>query len=177
MGAADNECVRLKEGRSKLPEQAVVLKAVPDIRGLGVRETVTGPAGIGEVLGDGIAGLGRAGVMLGGPPVAVYHDAEFSPERIDLEVVYPVPAWVKAPVATPGGRALAEHTVPGGEVVCISHVGSYDTIGDSYRILADWVGEYGYRVSGPPRELYLSLPTDPGPPVTEVRWPVERIGI
>jgi hypothetical protein len=41
-------------------------------------------------------------------------------------------------------------------------------------MLADWMGEYGYRASGPPCELYLSLPTDPGLPRTEVRFPVER---
>ncbi len=159
-----------------MAEQAVVLKAVADIQGLGVRERVAGPVGIGELLSDGFAGLGRAGVMVDGPPVAVYHDPEFSPESIDLEVVYPVPAWVKSPVATPAGRALEKRTVSGGEVASVAHVGSYDTIGESYRMLADWVGEYGYRVSGPPRELYLSLLTDPGPPVTEVRLPVEKIG-
>ena len=48
-------------------------------------------------------------------------------------------------------------------------------IGESYRFLGDWMGEYGYRASGPPRELYLSLPTDGGAPVTEVRQPVERV--
>lgn len=157
-----------------MAEQAVVLKVVPEIRGLGVRETVAEPAGIGEVLSDGFAGLGGAGVMVTGAPVVVYHDPEFSPERIDLEVVYPVPAWVRAPVVTPGGRALESRAVPGGEVVSITHVGPYETIGESYRMLADWMGEYGYRASGPPCELYLSLPTDPGLPRTEVRFPVER---
>lgn len=159
-----------------MPEQSVVLKAVPEIRGLGVRERVTGPAGIGEVLSDGFAGLGSAGVMVDGAPMAVYHDPEFRAESIDLEVVYPVPAWVKGPVPTPGSRVLELRVVPGGEVVSIRHVGPYETIGESYRVLDDWIGEYGYRVVGPPSELYLSLPTDPGPPVTEIRLPVHKIG-
>jgi effector-binding domain-containing protein len=158
-----------------MPERKVVVKTVPDIRGLGAREKVAGPAGIGEVIADGFAGLSRAGAMVAGAPVAVYHDPEFCPELIDVEVVFPVPAWVKGPVATPGGRTLEPRTVPGGEVAAVVHVGSFAAICDSYAILADWVGEYGYRVAGPPRELYLSLLEDPNAPVTEVRLPVERL--
>jgi effector-binding domain-containing protein len=158
-----------------MTEYRVVVKKVSDVRGLGIREKVAGPAGIGELLGDGFAGLSRVGAMVTGAPVAVYHDPEFSPESIDLELVYPVPAWVKGPLATPGGRALEQRTVPGGEVAAIVYTGPYGTIGEAYQMLADWIGEYGYRVSGPPRELYLRLPTDPGAPVTEVRQPVERV--
>jgi len=158
-----------------MPGEKVRLRTVPETQGLGVREKVPGPAGIGELLADGFAGLQRAGAMVGSAPVAVYHDPEFHPECIDVEVVFPVSAWVKGPVATPGGRALAPRTVPGGKVASVRHVGGFATISDSYEALAGWVGEYGFRVSGPPRELYLSLLADPEPAVTEVRVPVERV--
>jgi len=158
-----------------MPEPRVTVRTVPETHGLGVREKVTGPAGIGEVLADGFAGLQRVGAMVVGAPVAVYHDSEFRPERIDVEVVFPVSAWVKGPVATPGGRALESRTVPGGRVACTSHVGGLASISDAYETLAAWVEEYGYRVSGPPRELYLSLLADPEPALTEVRLPVERV--
>ena len=157
-----------------MPEYQVVVKRVPDIRGLGVREKVAGPAGIGDLISDGCAGLSKVGAMITEAPVAVYHDPEFCPESIDLEMVYPVPAWVKGPVATPGGRSLEPRIVPGGEVVAIVHTGPYAAICESYQVLADWIGEYGYRVSGPPREVYVSLLPDSGPPVTEIRFPVEK---
>lgn len=158
-----------------MSDQKVALKAVPELRGLGVREKVAGPAGIGELLADGVAGLQRTGAMVGGPPVAVYHDPEFRPECIDVEVVFPVSVWVKGSVTTPGGRLLAPRTVPGGRVASLVHVGGFASINDAYEALAAWVQEYGFRVTGPARELYLSLVPDPGPPVTEVRVPVERV--
>jgi len=158
-----------------MPEPKVTVRTVPETHGLGVREKVAGPAGIGELLSDGFAGLHRVGAMVAGAPVAVYHDPEFHPERIDVEVVFPVSAWVKGPVATPGGRRLEPRTVPGGRVASVRHVGGFATISDSYEALAGWVGEYGFRVSGPPRELYLNLLADPEPAVTEVRVPVERV--
>jgi DNA-binding transcriptional MerR regulator len=161
-----------KEGR--MPEQEVVVKTVPEVRGLGMRDRVAGPAGCGEIIGDGFAGLGMAGATLAGPPLSVYHDPEFSPESIDIEVVYPVPPGVKGPLPTPAGRTLEPCTVPGGEVAVIVHVGSYENLGESYQALAQWIGRHGYRMGGPPCEIYLTSPTDPGPPVTEIRWPVEK---
>jgi effector-binding domain-containing protein len=158
-----------------MPGQKVTLKTVPDTHGLGVREKVAGPAGIGEVLADGFAALQRVGAMVAAAPVAVYHDPHFCLECIDVEVVFPVSAWVKGPVATPRGRTLEPRTVPGGRVAAVAHVGGFASISDSYDALAAWVEEYGYRVSGPPRELYLSLLADPEPALTEVRLPVEQV--
>ncbi|MFH1330544.1 MAG: MerR family transcriptional regulator [Actinomycetota bacterium] len=164
----------LEPAAGGMPEQEVVVKSVPDVRGLGMREKVAGSAGIGELIGDGFAGLGMAGAMIAGVPVAVSHDPEFFPESIDVERVYPVPSGVKGPVSTPAGRILEPRLVPGGEVAVIVHVGPYEAVGESYQALADWIGQHGYRVSGPCRELYLSSPMEPGQAVTEIRMPVEK---
>jgi len=166
--------LHLIEKEGKMPEQEVVVKSVPEVRGLGMRAKVAGPPGIAEFLGDGFAGLGMAGVALAGPPMVVYHDPEFSPESIDTEIVCPVAPGVKGPLATPAGRTLEPRTVPGGEVAVIVHVGPYETLGESYQTLAGWMGQHGYRGSGPPQEIYLSSPMEPGPPVTEIRFPVEK---
>jgi len=166
--------LRLIEKEGRMPEQEVVVKTVPEVRGLGMREKVAGSTGIGEFIGDGFAGLGMAGATLAGPPLSVYHDPEFSPESIDVELVCPVPPGVKGPLPTPAGRTLESRTVPGGEVAVIVHVGPYETVGDAYQALAQWIGQHGYRMSGPPCEIYLTSPMDPGPPVTEIRWPVEK---
>ena len=150
------------------------MKTVPEVRGLGMREKVAGPPGIAQFIGDGFAGLGMVGATPAGAPLVVYHDPEFSPESIDTEIVYPVAAGVTGPLSTPGGRTLEPRTVSGGEVAVIVHVGPYETLGEAYQALAGWIGQHGYRVSGPPREIYLSSPQDPGPPVTEIRFPVEK---
>ncbi|MGZ5383218.1 MAG: GyrI-like domain-containing protein [Acidimicrobiia bacterium] len=51
----------------------------------------------------------------------------------------------------------------------------FDSIGDSYQTLAGWIGEHGYRISGPCVESYLSRPDEPGPPVTEIRMPIVKV--
>lgn len=165
--------LRLIEGEGKMPEHEVVLKTLPEVRGLAMREKVAGTAAIGRFIGDGFAGLGMAGVTPAGPPFLIYHDPEFSPESIDLELVCPVPVG-SGPVATPGGRTLAARTVPGGEAAVLVHVGPYDTVGEAYQALAAWIGQHGYRVAGPPQEVYMTSPQDPGPPVTEIRFPVQK---
>jgi DNA-binding transcriptional MerR regulator/effector-binding domain-containing protein len=166
--------LRLIEKEGRMPEQEVVVKSVPEVRGLGMRARVAGPPGMAEFFGDGFAALGLAGVTLAGPPLSVYHDPEFSPDSIDVELVCPVAPGVKGPLPTPAGRTLEARTVPGGEVAVIVHVGPFATVGEAYQALAAWIGQHGYRMSGPPREIYLTAPTDPGPPVTEIRWPVEK---
>jgi effector-binding domain-containing protein len=166
--------LRLIDKEGRMPEQEVVVKAVPEVRGLGMRQKVAGMVGMGELIGDGFAGLGMAGLNLAGPPMTIYHDPEFSPESIDVELACPVLPGAKGPLPTPAGPILEPRTVPGGEVAVIVPVGPYKTVGDSYQALAQWIGRHGYGMSGPPCEIYLTSPTDPGPPVAEIRWPVEK---
>lgn len=150
------------------------VKKVPDVEGIGVRERLPGTAAIGDLLGDGFAALSSVGVLAEGPPIAVYHDPDFSPRSIDLELVYPVPGWLKGPLRSPAGRSLERRTVRGGLVAAIVHRGRYDNIGESYQLLTDWIDEFGYRIEGPPREVYLSLPLAASLPSTEILIPVAK---
>lgn len=68
---------------------------------------------------------------------------------------------------------------PSGWVACEVHRGAYAERGETYRRLAEWVRDQGYRIIGPAREYYLegSGPGsggDEGQAVTELHWPVER---
>lgn len=155
-----------------MPEQEVIVKEVPPLRGMGTREVVGSTEEIGGLLGDGFAGLGMAGKRPAGPPAVVYHDPEFDPTRIDVEVVYPVAGGGSAPIATPGGRKLEHVEIAGGTVASLIHAGPYETLGDSYQAIGTWIEEHGYRISGPAQEVYLSGPDDPPPPVTEIRMPI-----
>lgn len=166
--------LRLIEREGRMPEQEVVMKMIPEVRGLSVRAKVAGAAALKEFFGDGFAGLGMAGLTPAGPPFTVYHDPEFTAEAIDVELICPVGPGVTGPVLTPAGRRLEMRTVPGGEAAVLVHVGPYDTIGEAYQALAGWIGGHGYQVAGPPSEVYLTSPQDPGPPVTEIRFPVTK---
>lgn len=165
--------LRLIEQEGRMPEQEVIVKHVEPVSGIGVREKVPGPPGISLLIGDVFAGAMERGVEFTGAPLTVYHDPEFDPASIDVEIVIPA-AESSTPVRTPAGRLLEERAVPGGNVAVIVHVGPYETVGESYQALATWVDEHGFRIAGPPHEIYLTGPDEPGPPVTEIRVPVEQ---
>jgi DNA-binding transcriptional MerR regulator len=166
--------LRLIEKEGTMPEAEVVLKKVDSLRGLAVREVLPTIGDIGALIGDGFGAIGMAGLALTGPPLTIYHDKEFTGESVDTEIVYLV-ANISKPVQTPAGRTLTERVVEGGEVASIVHTGPYETLGDTYQAIAAWIDEHGYRVSGPVQEIYLSDPDEPGPNITEIRMPVEKV--
>jgi effector-binding domain-containing protein len=75
-----------------------------------------------------------------------------------------------------GGEPEAEGveivTLPSGLAAMIRHVGPYETIGEAWDRGTAWIRNHGYATSGPGWECYLTGPEDPGPPITEVFWPL-----
>jgi len=164
--------LRLIEKEGSMPEREVVDKQVAPVRGVAMREVLATIEEIGPFIGDGFAGLGMAGIAPAGPPAAIYHDPEFTGEQVDVEIFLPVPPEVSGPLRTPAGRTLQERVLEGGDVVALVHAALYEEIGEAYQALGAAIAERGLRVAGPPRELYLTGPDEPGPPVTEIRFPV-----
>jgi effector-binding domain-containing protein len=136
----------------------VGVKQVPAMEVVSVRKTIP-LAGIGELFGEAFRKL-RA--RPAGPPVAIYHDPEFDPEKADIEVAVPV-------------AARGTGTLPAAEVAFVTHVGPYSKFGEVYQALTDWLQANGRQMSGPPREIYLVGPESKRPEseyVTEVQFPV-----
>lgn len=71
----------------------------------------------------------------------------------------------------PGGEGFEPRTLRAGREAVVVHKGSYDSIGEVYRQLADWISAGGLTMAGPPREVYLTPPGEE--PVTEVAWPIK----
>ncbi len=165
--------LRLIESEGTMPEQEVVLKELDPIHVLSIREVVDAPTKIGDLIGDGFAALMPAGVMPTAPCFALYHDPEFKPDEVDVEVAFPVGDEVTVAPNTPGGRAFQARTVPGGRAAVTVHHGGYDTIDEAYGRIGSWIADNGLKFAGPPQEAYLTQPDDPAGPVTEIRFPVE----
>ena len=159
-----------KEGA--MPEQDVSLTTFEPEHGLAIREVVPRPDATADLIQDGIAGVFGAGLQLTGPPATIYHDEEFTPEDINVELFLPVAPMPSAPIATPAGRKLAPREFPAEQAAVTVFVGPYDELGTAYQAVTDWIADHGHRVAGPPSERYLSGPDEPGPPVTEIRFPV-----
>lgn len=106
-----------------------------------------------------------SGGVCAGPPVLIYYDEEFNPDKVDLEVAWPV-----------NDSRLANKTLPAVRAATLMHVGPYDGLNSAYEALFAWVNQNGYRAAFPMREVSHNDPqtTPPEQLVTEIILPVEQ---
>jgi effector-binding domain-containing protein len=121
--------------------------------------------------------VGRNGLQPAGMPQAIYLTApgETPEEELVWELWAPVAGGFAD--AEPDEQGVGVKRVPAQSVASVMYKGPYDGIGLTYERLFGWIGQQGYRVAGPPRELYYSDPAEIPPEeyLTEVQIPVEII--
>ena len=122
------------------------------------------PAAIGRALREVHEAMTAAGVDLAGPPFARYPSVE--PPRITAECGFPV--MRPAPAI---GR-VGPTRLPGGRVASMIHLGSYDTIDETYDHLQRLLEASGLHAAGPMWEIYW---TDPDMEPDPSRWRTEII--
>jgi effector-binding domain-containing protein len=105
-----------------------------------------------------------AGAQFAGAPFAWYFGFG---ERISADVGFPFTGTVQAT------DRVSISTLPGGRAVTMTHVGPYDALGTAWERGQSWLSGQGLRVNGAPWECYLTGPEEPGPPITEIFWPVQ----
>jgi len=114
---------------------------------------------LGECLPAIFAHCQQHGIGMSGPPFCRYPSA--TPGTVTLEAGIPTAA-----PATGEGAILAG-TIGGTRAAAATHVGPYETLGDTHAALAKWVQDRGATPSGPPWEVYL---TDPGEVPDPAEW-------
>jgi effector-binding domain-containing protein len=117
---------------------------------------------MGPTFGKVMEAVSRSGGTPTGPPFARYH--QVSPERVDFDCGM----GVAAPFT--GDGEVQAGQLGGCEVAYARHVGPYDTIGQTWDALSDWVREQGRELQGPGWESYL---TDPGAEPDPAKWVTE----
>jgi AraC family transcriptional regulator len=93
------------------------------------------------------------GIEMAGPPFARYHGGEG--DTFDVEVGIPVPAGATVPETDD----IKARELPGGEAVTTVNTGSYDTLPEALRALAEWKVANGRVAGGPYWESYLDDPS------------------
>lgn len=121
------------------------------------------PTMMGDAFGRTAEAITGAGAAFGGPPFARY--LSFG-ELIEAEVGFPYQGSVE-----PSGELFVAK-LPGGRAVTTTHVGPYDEIGTAWDRVSSWMRAFGLESAGPPWECYLTGPEEPGPPVTEIYFPI-----
>ena len=119
-------------------------------------------------IADVAAFLRKAGVSRTGPPFTVcpFPDDEGVSE---LETGWPVSPEV------PARPPVEVKTYPAARALVMKHVGPYQELSRSYRVMAEMMERDGLHAAGDPREIYWTDPDevpDPNDYVTELVWPV-----
>ena len=120
----------------------------------------------GYVFSQGIKDVGSG--------INVYHETKLRDRHIPIETVVPIPQTIK------NDDAIWVYELPEVETMaCVVHHGSFDSLGEAYCTLLQWVGKHGYEIAGSTREVYLQYERngDPHQYVTEVQIPVEKTAL
>lgn len=147
----------------------IVEKNVPDLRIASIRWTGR-YCDTGRYMGRLAKNVYR---YLTGKPFNLYYDEGYKEEDADIETCFPVreDKEIKVP------EDITIRTLPGGKVVSLIHQGPYDQLGRSYERMATYLKQKNYRVSAPPREIYIKGPGmifkgNPRKYLTEIQFPV-----
>jgi len=106
-----------------------------------------------------------------GRHAARWHVCAGQGKQIDCEAL----VLLSRPV--PESKRIAIYELPGGANACVIHEGTEETIPEAYVAAHSWIKSNGFKVDGPPFELYwqdnIVNPDVSG--VTEIRYPILKL--
>ncbi len=108
-----------------------------------------------DLFDAGFSALAASGAVLAGPAFAVYRGDLGA--TFDLDIGFPVAEPPAEPVAV-AGLTLEASELPGGEWLGLTHLGSYDRLGESWGRLAQAADERELRGSAM-LEVYVTEPS------------------
>jgi effector-binding domain-containing protein len=151
----------------------IIIKKVEPLKVAALRCVVPRPPEQGRLWHELDGYLAMHRVQPVGPCLSLYHDDEYKERDWDIEVCEPVEGEL------PETERVKVRLLPGADTMaCVVHHGPFVSIGAAYDALLKWVGENGFHIVGPGREVYLreAKEGDQNDPdtVTEIQFPVEK---
>ena len=107
-----------------------------------------------------------------GAPFSLYYDNDYKEDDADIEACVPVKTVVES-------EGIKCRKLAGGKAVTVIHHAPYETLGQSYQLIFDYLNENHRQISIPYREVYLKgpgliLPRSPKKFVTEIQVLLEK---
>ena len=160
-----------------MPAYEVTLKPVEKQVIAAIRENVMRieqmPERCSEMF-DTIAHWMNANRLPLGPSLTIYHNETFTREDIDTECGFIIPVPTKAKT---NGRIkvhdLEASPLTACTIVTDDFYKKVNGLTPAYNALAQWIEENGYKIVGPPRELFYGS-AHTGDLTAEVQFPVEK---
>lgn len=171
----ENDILAIKQGKSimsYMDDIDVQLVEVPMMYLLSIRKKVQVddyPREYASCFGKLFKKIAVGGLTMAGPPMALFHSAEFTPDGLDTEFAIPVKEYAT------GTRDFS----PG---LCIKTVvrGAYSELSSVYAKQREWAEKEGFKCNNAPYEAYVTDPSqiaDEEVNITEVYYPVKKISV
>lgn len=151
-----------------------IMKDVPKTRVVSKREIGSYGKTIGKLIGEILQQIftpenRKAFVNMVGPPITIYHDADYKENDADIEVAVPI-----------NGRIVVDDqfevkNLPEMRVISTLYSGPYEGIHEGYATLYDFAAQENLIIDGNPRDLYIvSPPKPPDELITEIQIPIKN---
>jgi DNA-binding transcriptional MerR regulator len=165
--------LKLIEDEGASPNYDVVLKQIPSLRVLSIREVMPTIFDMIELLRETHTCTKNDGALL-----AILHGDSYAHEMIDVELCLPVSAeYTDSSKALTSGREMILATLPGIDMIAsIVHKGRWVTLLEEYSNIGKWIQAHGYTIAGPEREVfhYIGWENDVNSNILEIQFPVMR---
>jgi DNA-binding transcriptional MerR regulator len=163
-----------------MPKYEVTLKPVETLTVAAIREVVPTleqmPARCSQMF-DTIERWLRVNNLSIGPSMTIYYNEGFTDLNIDTECAFIIPNADQAKNAKANGtvtiRRIEAVAVMASTIVIDDFYKKVGALMPSYAALAQWIEDNGYRIAGPPRELFYGS-VKHGDLTAEVQFPVEK---
>jgi effector-binding domain-containing protein/molybdopterin converting factor small subunit len=111
-----------------------------------------------------------------GMPRCTYLDDPSTTPPAEARWELQAPVAQGSPLADLDAQGIGVKVVEPHLVAFAMHRGPYETIGETYFGVVEWIDAHGYRIDGPAYEIYYSDPedTEPADYLTEARVPIAR---
>ncbi len=124
---------------------------------------------VGHYIGQLYKHIGMKGLS---QPFSLYYDDSYTEENADVGVAVEIKGEIN-------NDTIKTITLAGGTFASITHIGSYETLSESYKALSDYMQEKGYTYSTPSREIYIKGPGmlfkgNPNKYQTQILFPIVK---